>query len=318
MTNDRRVFLKKLTLVSGGLLMANSLPSFGFLSEEHKKFNFKISLAQWSLNKSLFSKKISALDFPEVTRKQFDIGAVEYVNQFFADKAEDKEFLKQLKQRCEDNDVKSLLIMIDGEGSLADTDTSSRNKAVENHYKWVTAAKFLGCHSIRVNLHGNVTTAEEWQNASIESLNKLSIFGATHKINILVENHGGFSSNGALLAGVMKKVNNPYCGTLPDFGNFCFRREKGDLWESPCVDWYDRYKGVDEMLPFAKGVSAKSFDFDKEGNETSTDFLKMLKIVKASGYSGYMGIEYEGSRLSEEEGIRSTKKLLEKIRREIL
>jgi sugar phosphate isomerase/epimerase len=316
MSHNRREFIKQLALATGGLALAGTIPSFGFPMEESKKYSFKISLAQWSLNKALFSKKISALDFPIVTKKQFGIEAVEYVNQFFPDKAEDKEFLKQLKQRCDDNGVKSLLIMIDGEGSLADSDSATRIKAVENHYKWVTAAKFLGCHSIRVNLHGS-GTAEEWKNSSIEALAKLSTFGASNQINIIVENHGGYSSNGAMLADVMKQVNNPFCGTLPDFGNFCFRREKGDLWESPCVEWYDRYKGVEEMLPYAKGVSAKSFDFDEKGNETSTDFLKMLKIVKASGYKGYLGIEYEGSKLSEEEGIRRTKDLLERVRKQV-
>jgi sugar phosphate isomerase/epimerase len=313
MNQDRRKFIKQLTLATGGLALAGTIPSFGFLNEENKKFNFKISLAQWSLHKALFAKEISALDFPVVTKQKYGIEAVEYVNQFFPDKAEDKEFLKQLKQRCNDNGVKSVLIMIDGEGSLADNDSATRMKAVENHYKWVTAAKFLGCHSIRVNLHGT-GTSEEWKNASIDALKKLSAFGAQNKINIIVENHGGFSSSGAMLAEVMKRVDNKYCGTLPDFGNFCVRREKGDLWESPCVEFYDKYKGVEEMLPYAKGVSAKSFDFDAEGNETTIDFYKMLKLVKASGYKGHLGIEYEGNRMSEEEGIKATKKLLEKIR----
>jgi sugar phosphate isomerase/epimerase len=316
MKHNRRQFIRQVSLATGGLALASVLPSFTFLSEDTKKFDFKISLAQWSLNKSLFSKKISTLDFPEVAKTKFGIEAVEYVNQFFSDKAEDIDFLKQLKQRCDNNGVRSLLIMIDGEGSLAESDVTLRTKAIENHYKWVTAAKLLGCHSIRVNLHG-AGTAGEWQKSSVDALSKLSNFSADYKINILVENHGGFSSNGSMLAEVIKQVNSPFCGTLPDFGNFCFRREKGDLWESPCIEWYDRYKGVEEMLPYAKGVSAKSFDFDKKGNETSTDFLKMMKIVKASGYKGYLGIEYEGNRLSEEEGIRLTKNLLEKIRKEI-
>ena len=313
MNQDRRNFIKQLSLTTGGLVLANALPSFGFLTEESKKFSFKISLAQWSLHRTLFENKMTALYFPVAAKQKYGIESVDYVNQFFAAKAEDKDFLKQLKLRCDDNGVKSLLIMIDNEGSLADSDSKQRLKAVENHYKWVTAAKFLGCHSIRVNLHGT-GSAEEWKNASADSLNKLSTFGATHKINIIVENHGGFSSNAKMLTEVIKQVNNPYCGTLPDFGNFCMRREKGDLWESPCVDWYDRYKGVEEMLPYAKSVSAKTFDFDEKGNETSTDYFKMMKLIKASGYKGYFGIEYEGSKLSEDEGIKATLKLLENVR----
>ena len=314
--HNRRKFIKQVGKVAAGAGLLSFVPSFDLFAKEAGKFNFKISLAQWSLHKALFSAKIGALDFPLVAKKDFGIEAVEYVNQFFKDKAKDQNFLKQLKQRCDDNGVKSLLIMIDGEGDLADSDSAKRNQAVENHYKWIEAAKFLGCHSIRVNLHGS-TKEEDCKKTSVEALQKLSAFGTEHKINVIVENHGGFSSNGNLVAEVMKQVNNKRCGTLPDFGNFCMRREKGDLWESPCVEWYDRYKGVKEMLPYSKGVSAKSQDFDQSGNETSTDFRKMLKIVKDSGFKGYIGVEYEGSRLSEEERIRATKKLLEKIREEL-
>lgn len=314
MKNDRREFIKKACILAGGFAAASAFPSF--ILSPQKKFHFDISLAQWSLHKSLFSKKITNLDFPVVAKEQFGIAAVEYVNQFFMDKAKDAAYLKQLRQRCDDNGVKSLLIMVDQEGPLSDKDKNTRSEAVENHFKWVEAAKSLGCHSIRVNLHGSAE-ADEWKKASVESLNKLSEFAAKLNMNILAENHGGHSSDGGLLAEVIKEVNHANCKTLVDFANFCVRREKGDLWESPCVETYDAYKGVEELLPYAKGVSAKSFDFDKNGNETKTDFLKMLKLVKASGFNGYVGVEYEGSKLSEEEGIRATKSLLEKIRKEL-
>jgi sugar phosphate isomerase/epimerase len=313
--NNRREFIRQICMATGGLALGSLLPSCSIF-ERKEKFTFNISLAQWSLHKALFSKEIDALDFPVIARTKFEIEAVEYVNQFFKDKGKDQQFLNELKERCDDNGVKSLLIMIDGEGDLADEDASKRNEAVENHYKWIEAAKFLGCHSIRVNLHGS-KSEEEWKKASVESLGKLTEFGSKNQVNVIVENHGGFSSNGKLVAEVMKEVNNERCGTLPDFGNFCMRREKGDLWESPCVEWYDRYQGVKEMLPYAKGVSAKSFDFDEKGNETTIDFQKMLNLVKDSGFKGYLGVEYEGERLSEEEGIRATKKLLEKIRDEM-
>jgi sugar phosphate isomerase/epimerase len=316
MTNDRRDFIRKISLAAGGLGLMTALPSYLFAEEEKKKFDFKISLAQWSLHKALFSKKLSALDFPVTAAKDFGAEGVEYVNQFFADKAKDMEFLKALKQRADDNGIKNILIMIDGEGSLADKDQAIRNKAVENHYKWIEAAAFLGCHSIRVNLHGEGTESE-WKSNAVAGLGKLTEFGAKNKINVIVENHGSYSSNGKLLMEVIRQINNKRCGTLPDFGNFCIRREKNDMWESPCVEFYDKYKGVEEMLPYAKGVSAKSFDFDADGNETTIDFRKMLSLVKSAGYNGYIGIEYEGSRLSEEEGIRATKKLLEKVRAEL-
>ena len=308
---SRRIFLKNLGLISGSFAIANTLPfsSFG----EINKFDFQISLAEWSLHKELFSKKITNLDFPAIAKNKYDINIVEYVSQFFPDKAKDQSYLKALKHRCDDNGVKSHLIMVDQEGSLAATGKKERNVAVENHYKWVEAAKYLDCKSVRVNLHGEGNEIE-WKDASIYSLTKLVNFAAKMNINIIVENHGQWSSKGYLVAEVMKAVNHKNCGTLPDFGNFCVRREKGDLWESPCIDWYDRYKGVEEMLPYAKGISAKSFDFDTDGNEIKTDYDRMFKIIKSSGFKGIIGIEYEGEKMSEEEGIKATKKLLEKIK----
>lgn len=313
MNTPRRKFLKQSIKAAGGLMLTSMLPSFMFDSGA-ESLPFKISLAQWSLHRALQSRSITNLDFPGIARERFGLDAVEYVNQFFKDKAKDHAYLKILKKRCEDHNVKSLLILVDQEGELASADSPLRNKAVENHLKWIEAAEFLGCHSIRVNLHGVNTNAQTWKNAAIEGLGKLSAQGQKHKINILVENHGQFSSNGKLVAEIIKQVNNPFCGTLPDFGNFCLKREKGDLWDSPCIENYDRYKGVEEMLPYAKGISAKSFHFDDEGNENSIDFKRMLKLVKDSGYQGYIGIEYEGDKLTEDQGILKTKALLEKLR----
>ena len=275
------------------------------------KLFFDISLAQWSLNKDLFGGKLDNLDFAATTKKEFGINAVEYVNQFFADKANDLSYLKDMKQRADDNGVKSLLIMVDNEGYLGALEDAERTKAVENHYKWIEAAKFLGCHSIRVNAFG-VGTALEVGQAAVDGLGRLSEFGAQENINVIVENHGSYSSNGAWLAGVMSDVNKKNCGTLPDFGNFCTKRDGEGMWGGDCVEEYDRYKGVKEMMPYAKGVSAKSHDFDADGNEIHTDFAKMLQVVKDGGYRGYIGIEYEGSKLSPYEGIKATKALLMK------
>lgn len=258
---------------------------------------FKISLAEWSLNKSLFQKKISNMDFPRIAKETFGLDAVEYVTQFFRDKAEDIQYLTQLKNECEKYGVKSLLIMVDGEGNLADTNSANRTKAIENHYKWVKAAKFLGCHSIRVNAGGRGTMGQT-QAAAIDALSRLSAYAADYGINVVVENHGGNSSYGKWLAEIMKAVNKPNCGTLPDLGNF---------YE------YDRYQGVKELMPFAKGVSGKTHDFDENGNETQIDYAKMMKIIADSGYKGYIDVEYEGTKLSEEEGIKATIALLKKV-----
>jgi sugar phosphate isomerase/epimerase len=322
---NREQFLKSLGLVAVSSTIGSSIVSAcsGKSSTDKatdttavaavkKELFFKISLAEWSLHKSLFDGKLSHLDFPLKAKNDFGISAVEYVNQFFMDKAKDQTYLSELKKRCDDNGVTSVLIMCDGEGNLGDTDDKKRNEAVENHKKWVEAAKFLGCHSIRVNSHGE-GSAEEVAKAATDGLRSLSTFAKDFNIGVIVENHGGYSSNGQWLTSVIKATENSNCGTLPDFGNFCLKREKGAQWGAPCVEWYDRYKGTEEMMPFAKGVSAKAHDFDEKGNCVETDYTTILSIVKAAGYKGYVGIEYEGEKLSEEEGIRATKALLERV-----
>jgi sugar phosphate isomerase/epimerase len=273
-----------------------------------EKIQNPLSLAQWSYHKALFANEMDNFGF---IRKAKELGfdGVEYVNAFFMDKAQNTAFLDSLKQVASDNNIKSLLIMVDGEGYLGDADIKKRDSTVEKHKKWVDAAAYLGCHSIRVNAFGE-GSAEEVSAAVVDGLTKLSTYAKTKNINVVVENHGGFSSNGAWLADVMAKVNLDNCGTLPDFGNFCVRREKGDMWESPCAEEYDRYKGVEEMMPYAKALSAKSHDFDEKGEETKTDYGKMIAIAHAAGYKGHIGVEYEGSEKSEEEGVKLTRDLI--------
>lgn len=267
---------------------------------------FKISLAQWSLHKTYFSKKADPIDFPKLAKTEYGIEGVEYVNQFFKDKAKDMAYLGELKKRCDDNGVTSVLIMCDDEGSLGDPDQAKRLQAVDNHKKWVEAAKFLGCHSIRVNARSSGTYMEQMKLAA-DGLRKLSEFGDTHQIGVIVENHGGLSSNGTWLTSVIHTVNHPNCGTLPDFGNFNITKKVP----------YNRYKGVEELMPYAKGVSAKSHIFDDEGDEAEIDYRKMMKIVLAYNYHSWVGIEYEGNEHSEADGIKFTKKLLETVRDEL-
>lgn len=267
---------------------------------------FDISLAEWSLHLTLFAGELDNLDFPATAKQDFGIDAVEYVNQFFKDKAEDQSYLSELKRRADDNGVQNVLIMCDGEGNLGDPDGQARTQAVENHYRWVEAAKYLGCHSIRVNARSQ-GSPEEQRELAVDGLRRLTEFAAEREINVIVENHGGISSNGEWLASVMTAVDHPRCGTLPDFGNF--RIAEGET--------YDRYKGVAELMPFAKGVSAKANAFDENGNEPNTDYVRMMRIVLDAGYRGYVGIEYEGRELSEPDGIRATKRLLEKVRSQL-
>lgn len=314
--NNRRDFIKQIALATGAVaflpeqLLAQEIDS-------SKKLFFEISLAEWSLHKAIFGNQMSNLDFPVKAKKDFGISIVEYVNtcfksgtKDFKENGKDTAYLKELLLRCNDNGVKNHLIMCDAEGELGDADSAKRKQTVENHYKWVEAAKFLGCKTIRVNAAGK-GTAEEVAKYAADGLSQLSEFAATMKINVIVENHGGYSSNGQWLSGVMKSVNMKNCGTLPDFGNFCITRDSAN-WRI-CNEQYDRYKGVSELMPFAKGVSAKTNNFDAEGNEVEMDYLRLMKIVKEAGFKGIVGIEYEGEKLSEDDGIRATLKLLQKV-----
>jgi sugar phosphate isomerase/epimerase len=301
---DRRGFLKQSAAVA-----AATLAGVAGLSSaaETKPALFQISLAEWSLHRALNEKKLDNLDFAKTARQDFGIEAIEFVNQFFKDKAKDTAYLSELKKRADDLGVRMLLIMIDNEGHLGDANLKKRIEAVENHYKWVEAAKFLGCHSIRVNAASSGSYDDQMFRAA-DGLRALTEFGDEHGINVIVENHGGLSSNGEWLAAVIRRVNHQRCGTLPDFGNF--KLQEGE--------YYDRYKGVAELMPFAKSVSAKSYEFDDKGEEIETDYHKMLRIVVRAGYHGYLGIEYEGKKHSEPDGIRLTKKLLEKVREELM
>jgi sugar phosphate isomerase/epimerase len=297
MHHTRRNFIKNITFASAGIALASGTAGLFTSCKAKDKLFFDISLAEWSFHNALFDKKMTNLEFPEIAKEKFGITAVEYVNTFFP--SAEKAYLKKLKKRTEELGVENVLIMVDREGNLGAADKEERMQSVKNHHKWVDAAKYLGCHSIRVNARGE-GTAEEVADAAVDGLSALTEYGAKHNINVIVENHGGYSSDGQWLANVIKRVDSPLCGTLPDFGNFRINEDEE----------YDRYKGVKELMPYAKGVSAKSQEFDEKGNEINTDYYKMMKIVKEAGYKGYVGIEYSGKNMSEEEGVRATKELL--------
>ncbi len=307
----RREFLKK---SATALTALGSWPVLGQrLMAAEKAPLYKISLAQWSLHRLLKANKLDNLDFARTTKEEFGIDAVEYVNQFFFDKAQNQSYLKQMKQRAKDAGVKSLLIMVDGEGALGAPEEDHRKQSIENHKKWVEAAAVLGCHSIRVNAASRGSYEDQIAYAA-DGLSRLTQFAEQHNLSILVENHGGLSSNGAWLSAVIERVDHPHCGTLPDFGNFALDHKKGI--------WYDRYKGVAELMRYAQAVSAKSYEFDdkhplmtydRRGHQEH-DFLKMMKIVIDAGYHGYVGIEYEGHELDEMAGVKKTKQILERCR----
>ena len=299
----RRAFLGAAAALPGALIVGRAAALGWAVPSALEEPPFRISLAEWSLHRTLGAGELTNLDFPTVARAEYGIEAVEYVNTFFGGRAQDRDYLHDLKRRADDAGVRSLLIMCDGEGAIGDPSPAARTQTVENHYRWVEAAKFLGCHSIRVNAQSE-GTPDAQRKLVVDGLRRLTEFAADRDINVIVENHGGLSSNGKWLASVIEAVGHPRCGTLPDFGNF--RIGEGE--------WYDRYRGVTELMPYAKAVSAKSNEFDENGDERQTDFERMLRIVLDAGYRGFVGVEYEGSTLGEPDGIRATKVLLERVR----
>jgi sugar phosphate isomerase/epimerase len=305
MTQTRREFLVRsgsLALLAGAACKSSGSEASGKAPAPL----FRISLAQWSLHDALSKKTLDPLEFPLVAKRDHGIDAVEYVSTFYKEhKAEDAHFA-ELGRRCKDLGVESRLIMIDGEGSLGAAAAGERAQAVENHRRWLEIAHGLGCMAIRLNAYGE-GSPEEWRDRAAESLHTLGGLGDALGLYVIVENHGGLTSNGAWMAGLMRKAAHPRVGTLPDFGNFTITQ--GQL--------YDRYKGVEEMMPWARAVSAKSYDFDARGEETTIDYHRMLRIVLAAGYHAHLGIEYEGTRLSEHDGIAATQSLLERIRTEL-
>lgn len=276
----------------------------------HSPF-FKLSLAQWSLHRTFLEDGVDPFQFADIS-KSMGFEGLEYVSQLYAKQIKNLGFdvvVDSLKTISKKEDMQNVLIMVDGEGNLASPDEAKRNEAVENHKKWIDAAKKLGCHSIRVNTFGT-NDPKLWLPSVVDGLKKLSTYAATKNINVLCENHGWLSSDAPLLIEAIDKVGMENCGTLPDFGNWCVKRKDGATW-GECVEEYpDKYQGLELLLTEAEAVSAKSYDFDENGNETTLDYTRIMKLVKNSGYSGYIGVEYEGERLSEKEGVAATRALL--------
>src|SRR5690606_3252149 len=286
----------------------------------------KLSLAQWSLHKMIVNNTLNPMDFAQKA-KELGFEALEYVSQLYIPEIKKRgntdqailDIVTELKEKSDALGMHNQIMMVDlhdEQALLASGSETHRSKAVENHKIWVDATAILGCHSMRVSLFGSLEEAI-WASSSVKSLSELCQYAAKMNINVIVENHGYLSSNAALVAKVIKEVNMSNCGTLPDFDNFCLKREGNELWSTPCIEEYDKYKGVQELMPYAKGVSAKSFNFDNKGQETTIDFLKMMRIVNDAGYKGYVGIEYEGDELSEEQGILATKALLMQVTKEL-
>lgn len=306
---SRRTFIKKTALAATAIY----LPAFYACANKLENNMPKISLAQWSLNRAFFDKTLNPVQFANIAKNDYGISAIEYVNQFYADSATDEKFWIEMAKRASDVGVESLIMMVDEEEKLGDTDAEKRKKAVEDHYKWVNAAKILGCHSIRVNAFGE-GSLEELKTSLTDGLSQLTEYAAKEKINVILENHGLHTSNVDFMVDIIKEVNNPFLGTLPDFGNWCLNAEWGSTQTTKnCDEIYPPDEGLSKFLPYAKGVSAKSYAFDSNGNETVIEYQKLLSIVKKSDFDGHIGIEFEGENMEEPAGIKATKALIERV-----
>jgi len=302
--------MKRRTFIRSSLMGAGALAASPLLAHGTREKALQISLAQWSLHRSFNKGDLDPVDFASIAMEKYNIDAVEYVNGLYPGKGKDENFWSQMKTRSDDAGVKNLVMMVDDEGELGAASEKKRLQAVENHYKWVHAAKLLGCHTVRVNAFGD-SDREIYRMAIMDGMSRLADYASGVDMNIVIENHGLFSSDGALIAGIIKEVNRPNFGSFPDFGNWCLSAKWGTT-QGECDKVYDRYKGVAELLPYAKAVSAKSYNFDEQGEDRKIDYYKMMKIVKESDYKGYIGIEYEGTEKSEHEGILITKELMKK------
>jgi len=294
----RRSFLQ--TLASAPAVSVPAMASLPAAAAPENRF--KISLAEWSFHRAINSRLITNMDFPRIAREQFGIEGLEFVNQLW--EAPIQDYVTRLKRRMNDTGTKGVLLMCDGEGLMGHSDRAVRMKAAQNHRKWVDIAAELGCHAIRTNMYSDLHPKTDAEIETMlgycsESFHDLCGYSKAAGLSVLIENHGGVSSDPDVVVRLMRKVDLPNFGTLPDFGNF--------------PKEIDRYEAIRKLMAYAKGVSFKCWDFGPDGNETTLDVPRIMKIVRDAGYHGYVGIEYEGQRLSEWEGVAAAKRLLDRI-----
>ena len=329
MINSRRKFLKNTFSVFSTTLLAPNL-----FAKKIDKSKMDIGLQMYSFAPLIMQGKFDLLGFPDLVKNTYGINGAEYWSIPFMGRENDKDFLNDLKRRSDDIGVDNLIILVDdidiktmqSGPSLASSNKNDRDTAIDYHKKWVDVAKNIGCHSIRINLRSEEENDQKILENSSESISKLIEFSKQDNISIVIENHGGITGDADWLVSLMKNVDSKHLGTLPDFGTYNFCIKRGNLnfqsLSENCEDQYDKYLGVKKLMPYAKGVSAKSHEFDKDGEELSTNYSRMIKIISESNYKGYITIEYEGAMkgmfggegtyLNPHEGILATKKLINK------
>jgi sugar phosphate isomerase/epimerase len=311
--STRRGFMKKSS--AAAMSLAASAVGLSQHAAAQKKRSYGISLAAWSLHRTIGEGpgKRAMLDMPQMAREEWDFDAIELVNNMLL--TWEKPYFDRLIKNAADQNVKILLIMVDGQGRIGGDTEEKRAEAVKKHSFWIDVAGDMGCHSIRMNWSGaarNVAEKPEELKAfigrSVPGIRTLCDYGDKKNINVTIENHGGASSVPSALKKLIAAVDHERFGTLPDFGGFSRNDDR-----SFKIDIYD---AIDLLMTDAKAVSAKCYDFDDQtGLETTLDYPRLIEIVADKhDYTGYIGVEYEGRRQGEFDGIRACNELLKKLR----
>ncbi len=284
---SRRNFIEKSLVAGAAAAITPSVIGSELFGSTPRLIKDDISLAQWALVDEVKSGKWKTLDFAKIARNDFGLNGIEFVNTLFEVTTEG--YLKKLRKNADDNGVTMVLIMVDDEGDGCGATKEERNQFAINHRKWIDAAAYLGCKSIRTNCRGpeNADKAEALKWAA-ESYNMLLEYAVPAKISVLIENHGGVSNDADWMVSLMKEVDNLYFGTYPD-------------WRRP-ADNFDNVDYLKKMLPFAGGMSYRN-------QPTEELTAKMIKLAKDSGYRGWYGIESSG-REEIKKGIELLKKYL--------
>ena len=289
---SRRSFLGSATLAAPIISFAPTLLAKG----KNDPNRFQIGIQEYTFHRWIGSGKLDHLDYPALAKDKLGITHIEYWNRPFKEKHTDKKYVGELVKRTTGEGMKNVLILVDAKNQLDSKDAQARSQAVDEHKGWVDCAAQLGCDAIRVNCRSGGNRDENLENAAM-GLGALCDYAKETGVKIVIEPHGGNSQDPDWLLAAMKKINKPNAGLLPDFNNF---------------GRYNRYDGVIKSLPYAPAVCAKALRFDDKGNETNTDFYKMIKIIYDSSYSGVISIEFEGHRVDPIEGSLKTKALIQK------
>ena len=291
----RREFIGS-TIAAGALAGAGNMSLPGKAAAADRPTKDDISLAAWSLVREFREGKWKNLDLPRICREDFGINGLEFVNSFFELPTE--RYLNQLKKNAAEHGVTLVLIMVDGEGNMSAMEKKERMQAALNHRKWVDIAASLGCHAIRCNVGGpSKDYDQDTMKRAADSFGNLVEYASQYPLNVILENHGGASSNPDMMIGLMKAINSPNFGTLPDFGN---------IYE------FDRYESIRKLVAYAKGISVKT-KFKPNGTHPDYDLEKLLKICMEEGYHGFYGIEQESPDANSWQAVRWSKAVIDRV-----